>query len=113
MVLHSEIDSCIVPSLVIILILYNFLEIDDLKLWSTQTSDVLSSVADSGFVDTKACEPRFGPDACYVHASVFDWIFLGEEAVHDMQPSIFSSSIPNMLQRHRELSLLVCGVRQW
>lgn len=64
-------------------------------------------MAYTGPVNSKAAKSGASTDACHVHGSLPSGVFPGEKTLHDMQPSIFSSSIPYMLQRSRKLPFLV------
>jgi len=57
-------------------------------------------------VDAEALKSSPSANPCHVHGTIFNWIFLGEETVHDMQFSVFSHSIFILLQWHGKLSIL-------
>ncbi|GBP08727.1 hypothetical protein EVAR_7313_1 [Eumeta japonica] len=67
---------------------------------------VLPTMAHPGAAHTEAREPGAGKYSCYVHGAIFDWIFLGEEALHRVQFRVPCGCVPNLLQWHWELSVL-------
>jgi len=63
-------------------------------------------MVDTRVTHTKTTESSAIADACHVHGSILDWILFGTEAMHHMQHSVFSSSVPDMLQWVWQLYIL-------
>jgi len=63
-------------------------------------------MVDTRVTHTKTTESCATADACHVHGPLLDWILFGTEAVHYMQHSVLSSSVPDMLQWVWQLYIL-------
>ena len=67
---------------------------------------VLFAVADSCVIDSQASQPRAASQPCHIYGVISDRIFLGKETMFNLQHSVPSGIVSNLLQLCWELHIL-------